>query len=81
MDFVESVCLFQGAKAASQVVDDGAGHKRLRAIGANAGTPVDVMVDRRFLVLGICKVRLLLRISSSPVGPFMAAAGIRKGSS
>lgn len=45
-DVVEGVDAAERAEAAFQVVDDGARHERLSgAVGAEAGPPVNVMVD------------------------------------
>lgn len=59
-DVVEGVDLAEGAKGAFQVVDDGARHEGLGAVGGEAWAEVDVMVDGRLvLVVRVGEVRFL----------------------
>jgi hypothetical protein len=53
---VEGVYFAEGAKATLQIVDDGPRCEGFVAGGAEAGPPVNVMVDGRFLVLRVGEV-------------------------
>lgn len=60
VDVVEGVDFAEGAKGVFEVVDYGARHVGLGAVGGETGAEVDVMVDGGFgLVWGVGKVGFL----------------------
>lgn len=58
-DVVEGIELFQRAKAALEVVDDGARHVGFGAISGNSRPPVDVVVDGGLFIFGVGEVGFL----------------------
>jgi hypothetical protein len=59
-NLVESIGPAKGSKAALQIVDNCAREEGFRAIRTQAGPPVNIVVDRRFILAPICKVALLM---------------------
>lgn len=56
LGLVQGVDLAQGSKAALKVVDDGPREERLGAVGGEARSPVNIVIDERLVFCRVCKV-------------------------
>src|SRR2546421_9906205 len=62
-DFIQSIEFAETTKPALEVVDDRSRSKGIASIGADTRFEVDIMVDKRMLVLRIREIRLLNNVN------------------